>query len=78
MSENIKLRPQDRIARAVLIVRGRCRWWVIPVCPFCGKKHTHGAGHVGEDLHDTLGWRTPHCITDVEGSYCLVDVKASR
>lgn len=37
------------------------QWWVIAKCPFCGKRHAHGAGD-GEDPRRFLGSRVPHCI----------------
>ncbi|MBF8187311.1 hypothetical protein ITP53_16540 [Nonomuraea sp. K274] len=33
--------------------------WIIPSCPFCGSRHTHGAGRDG----NRSGSRVAHCTT---------------
>lgn len=33
--------------------------WIIPTCPYCGSRHTHGAGHDG----NRAGTRIAHCHT---------------
>jgi hypothetical protein len=33
-------------------------------CPYCGKKHTHGAGTVFEDIPQQAGHRVAHCASE--------------
>lgn len=35
--------------------------WIVRVCPFCGGKHTHGAGGLGAERKKYIGNRVPHC-----------------
>ena len=35
--------------------------WVIPVCPYCGRKHLHGGGPFDGNPRDFLGARMSHC-----------------
>ena len=37
------------------------RLLVIKKCPFCGCKHTHGGGPIGDDIHLWGGSRVSHC-----------------
>jgi len=68
-------------AECVLIVKNGYYYWIIPNCPFCGKKHQHGGGTIGkDDPRQALGSRVPHCadpfreIADAGGhSYNLVE-----
>lgn len=42
-----------------------CDIWVVPKCPFCGKRHSHGSGE---------GLRTAHCTDSYpRDSYYLVE-----
>ena len=64
------------IAPAVLIppFRPREAWtWKLLRCPFCGKKHTHGAGDKG----DIAGIRTAHCESP-GGSYRIREATAAE
>jgi hypothetical protein len=64
------------LAPAVL-VRERWGWrWVIPKCPHCGRKHTHGGGAPGEDPRAYLGGRVAHCGTGEWREYTLVEQAA--
>jgi len=38
-------------------------WKFVDGCPYCGKRHHHGAGPEGTDPGDYLGHRVAHCIT---------------
>lgn len=40
--------------------------WVIPVCPYCGQTHYHGAGGIGADSKKFLGGRVPHCWDNLD------------
>ena len=47
-----------------------CDIWVIASCPFCGQRHTHGAGD---------GFRLAHCVTILpKESYYLIESGSSR
>jgi len=35
--------------------------WVVQNCPYCGKKHFHGAGGPEDDPTKFLGHRSAHC-----------------
>ena len=60
------------LAPAVL-VRHSWGWqWVIPKCPYCGKKHTHGGGARGDDPRAYLGGRVAHCGTGEWRDYWLI------
>lgn len=54
--------------------------WTIRNCPFCGGRHKHGGGKVGEDdPREYLGWKIQHCMWRPEpGSYCLIEGNADR
>lgn len=44
-----------RIADAVL-ERGRYSWvWVVPTCPYCGRRHEHYGGPLNVDPYMYLG-----------------------
>jgi hypothetical protein len=62
-------------APAVLKRTAVCWHWVVPKCPLCGKKHTHGGGRLDQDPRRLLGHRVPHCPDppDAAGSYELVE-----
>ena len=51
--------------------------WVIPRCPFCRRKHTHGGGATGEDPRAYLGGRVAHCGTGEWREYVLVEQEAA-
>lgn len=62
---------------ARLETRGKVRVWIVDKCPYCGKKHTHGAGFSegNVDPKEYLGHRVAHCISgehDRDDSYTLV------
>jgi hypothetical protein len=55
--------------------------WEVIKCPFCGKKHQHGAGGDINEVDSFLGHRISHCFDDsLAGSYNLVraDQEAKR
>jgi hypothetical protein len=56
----LNLSPEPLIA--VVVPHGRTgRWqWKVQHCPFCGKKHYHGAGDGRTPA--LLGHRTAHCL----------------
>lgn len=47
---SVRYLPADRLNPA---------HWQVQHCPFCRKKHTHGAG---VPLRDSLGSRHSHCV----------------
>lgn len=73
---NGKSDQEIRTARCFLINSEPFRLWVIPQCPWCGKRHIHGAGRLQDNPHDFLGHRISHCINrlDVVRSYELVEI----
>lgn len=58
--------------------RGYCYQWEVLQCPFCGKKHWHGAGDDPSD--PILGYRVSHCsgrdlhAGSISGDYRLVRI----
>lgn len=46
-----------------------CDAWIIQECPYCGERHTHGAGE---------GLRSSHCRMGSRGSYYLVKKQRVR
>lgn len=61
------------IAYVDLRVGRRAQEWIVLRCPFCGDRHHHGAGAVGEDPDLYLGGRVPHCsVTTKAPDYRLV------
>jgi len=53
------------------LVRGQ---WVVSWCPFCGKRHWHGAGDPKDPPQLGLGSRQPHCVRQRPHSvYYLTD-----
>lgn len=61
----------ETIAEAVLTKGRDCWLWVVPTCPLCGGKHTHGGGSYQDDPREMLGHRIAHCGTG--GDYHLVE-----
>jgi hypothetical protein len=52
-----------------VVKRGRECWsLVIPKCPFCHKRHTHGGGLLSRDPKSYFSSRSPHCA-NVEKSF---------
>jgi hypothetical protein len=50
--------------------------WIVPVCPLCGQKHQHGGGSLKDNPRSFLGFRSAHCLKDIEpGQYLLVEKK---
>jgi len=62
-------------AAPAVLQRGRACWsWVVPRCPLCGKRHSHGGGALDRDPRRLLGHRVAHCVCPgVVGSYELVE-----
>ena len=56
------------------------RQWVVARCPFCGKRHCHGAGPPDGDPREFLGSRLSHCVGDARGGdiYVLVEEEGGR
>ena len=53
--------------------------WVVGRCPYCGRKHYHGAGRNGEDPRKLLGHRVAHCDQDLTlVGYILVEAGAAK
>ncbi len=63
-----------KIARCYLKESETVRSWIIPRCPWCGKRHTHGGGKVTENPHDFLGHRIAHCSVGSGRDYELVEL----
>ena len=61
---------QNKDAPVVLTDNGKDYFWVVVSCPFCGDKHQHYGGTIGEDPRKMLGPRTPHCA-DYNEKYVL-------
>lgn len=56
----------------LVIPAGRqTRFWVVPRCPWCGRRHTHGAGAHGGNPFDRLGERAAHCRGARDRAYIL-------
>ena len=53
------------------------RGWVIPHCPFCAKRHIHGAGGADDDPREFLGGRVPHCATRTDRRGAVIWQKPS-
>jgi hypothetical protein len=54
--------------------------WLVIECPFCGRRHVHGGGLIGDDPREFLSWRSPHCMYPPKdaGNYQLVDLDPRR
>lgn len=54
---------------------GILNFWVVLRCPYCGKRHEHGAGEFGEEPRQYLGGRKAHChpMEYGRGEYRLVE-----
>lgn len=50
----LQLEPGDEFFESALL-------WVVESCPYCGGKHVHGAGSVGDDPRKLLNHRVSHC-----------------
>lgn len=62
------------VLRTVQDGRKQVNLWVIEDCPFCHKKHTHGAGRPGvDDPRSYLGHRVAHCDHCPSRQYKLVE-----
>ena len=61
-----------------ILQRGRECWlWIVPSCPFCGKRHTHGGGPLDGDPREYLGGRASHCWLGDGGQYILTEATAA-
>ena len=49
------------IANVVLQRGETVNQWLILECPFCAKRHYHGAGGLSDDPRTLLGDRSAHC-----------------
>ena len=45
---------------AIVVLKGS--QWVVQKCPYCKKKHFHGAGGRSDNPHNFLGHRSAHCL----------------
>jgi hypothetical protein len=43
--------------------------WIVKKCPYCGKRHEHGAGRSDQNPGEFLGGRVSHCSPG--GQYSL-------
>ena len=72
------VKPETKTAIARLIPPSRpggSYAWEVICCPYCGKKHRHGAGGAPEEVNSYLGHRTEHCVDlppGQRGGYYLV------
>ena len=67
------------VVLAYAVLKGR--QWVIARCPFCGKRHRHGAGPPDGDPRKFLGSRVPHCCggdDQCDDVYVLVEEEVSQ
>jgi len=62
------------VAYVRLVESIRSRQWVIDHCPFCGKRHVHGAGLPGDDPRRFLGERCAHCVSPETRTYVLKEI----
>ncbi|BBO76919.1 hypothetical protein DSCW_43360 [Desulfosarcina widdelii] len=62
------------IARCHLKESETVRQWIVPRCPWCGKRHVHGAGRIEDNPLDYLGHRTAHCHDGSFHDYVLVAI----
>lgn len=53
---------------------GKIWSWVIPACPFCGKKHTHGGGPLDGNPRTRMGNRGAHCLDSRGKDYFLREI----
>jgi hypothetical protein len=44
---------------------------IVLQCPYCGLRHTHGAGGIGADPYRFLGHRAAHCVDGDNNGYML-------
>ena len=65
-----------RTAECFLINSKPFRLWIVPRCPWCGKRHTHGAGRPQDNPQDFLGHRIAHCSNNIAlgRGYDLVEI----
>ncbi len=63
-----------KIARCYLKEAKTVRLWIVPRCPWCGKRHTHGAGCTQDNPLDFLGHREAHCLNGSGRDYVLVAI----
>jgi len=52
--------------------------WIVPVCPHCHQRHTHGGGPLAGNPRDLLGHRVGHCIGMESSGYELVETCEGR
>ena len=46
--------------------------WLVPSCPYCGRKHFHGGGPFDGEPRDLLGLRAAHCKKG-QNEYVLIE-----
>lgn len=68
------LMPNGQIPLAPARLIGR--QWVVTRCPYCERKHYHGAGPVETDAREHLGHRLAHCGRGGTDGYVLVEESA--
>lgn len=64
------------IAEVILVKENGCQYWEVMWCPFCSKRHRHGAGELNEDPSEFTGYRGCHCDPekyDTSKNYELVE-----
>lgn len=53
--------PQAPVRLVQPTRRGGCYQWEVTTCPYCGRKHRHGAGDEPDQVNTFLGHRVEHC-----------------
>lgn len=63
------LHSEDAIPVVLVTVerRRQVNLFHLTACPYCGRRHVHGAGLPTEDPRDFQGHRVSHCSTKVSG-----------
>jgi len=71
--ENTQVEPVILVVEAVPVHCGKIWLWRVLKCPFCGKKHVHGGGCIGEP--PLGGTRVSHCVPGAGKEYRLLEVQ---
>lgn len=53
---------------------GKIWSWIIPICPYCGKRHTHGGGPIDGNPRTRMGNRGAHCLNARGKDYDLREI----
>ncbi len=52
--------------KALLVENGRCYYWVVTMCPWCGQRHLHRGGPITGDPRSYLGYHELRCTGEFE------------